>query len=417
MQGIKYQNPSIEPMKILLVEPSFPIPKKSKNHKNFLPIGLLKLASYYRRNGNYIKLVRGNLNVEELRFKPDQIMVTSLFTYWSRYVKESVEHYKKLYPKTKVIVGGIYASLMPKHCKKYTGCDKVFRGIHKKAEKYAESNKLDYALVNNPHPINYQIIHASRGCFRKCDFCGVWKIEPRFTYKRNIKNEISSNKLIFYDNNLLANPYIENILLEIASMRLNGKPIICESQSGFDGRVLISRPKLAKLIKKARFINLRIAWDNNYSEWRGIKKQIDILVEARYPSKEIYVFMLYNFDHNFKEMERKRLKCWEWNVQIADCRYRPLDQTYDNYNSKRKQTKDDYYIHEPIWTDKEVKQFRRNVRRQNICVRHGFSFYSRALENKIISKVKVLQLKNMSKNEAKKILPDAWFPEESTPIR
>ena len=31
-------------MKILLVEPAFPIPPKSKNHKDFLPIGLLKLA-------------------------------------------------------------------------------------------------------------------------------------------------------------------------------------------------------------------------------------------------------------------------------------------------------------------------------------------------------------------------------------
>jgi len=46
-------------MNILLVEPDFPIPAKSKNHKDFLPIGLLKLASYLREEGNTIKLVRG----------------------------------------------------------------------------------------------------------------------------------------------------------------------------------------------------------------------------------------------------------------------------------------------------------------------------------------------------------------------
>lgn len=399
-------------MKILLVEPNFPISKKSKNHKNFLPIGLLKLASYYKKNGVDVKLVRGNLNKEELKFSPDQIMVTSLFTYWSRYVKESVRHYKKIYPKIKVIVGGIYASLMPKHCKKYTGCDKVFQGIYKKAEEYSKNNKLDYTLISNPHPINYQIIHTSRGCFRKCNFCGVWKIEPRFTFKKSIKNELISNKLIFYDNNLLANPYIENILMEISSTRINGKPLICESQSGFDGRVLISRPKLARLIKKARFITPRIAWDNSYSDWKNIKRPINILLEAGYHSKEIYVFVLYNFDHNFKEMEKKRLKCWEWKVQIADCRYRPLDQIYDNYNPRKKQTKDDYYIHEPIWTDEEVKKFRGNVRRQNICVRHGFPFYSRTLENKSISKAKFLRLNNFSKSRVKKFLPDVWFPEE-----
>ena len=29
----------------------------------------------------------------------------------------------------------------------------------------------------------------------------------------------------------------------------------------------------------------------------------------------------------------------------------------------------DYYI-SPLWSDDEVRQFRRNVRRHNICIRH-----------------------------------------------
>ena len=33
-----------------------------------------------------------------------------------------------------------------------------------------------------------------------------------------------------------------------------------------------------------------------------------------------------------------------------------------------------------------VKQFRRNVRRQNICVRHGFYIYSKDLERKKVTK-------------------------------
>ena len=34
--------------RVLLVEPNFPIPNKSRNHSNFLPIGLLKIAGYLR---------------------------------------------------------------------------------------------------------------------------------------------------------------------------------------------------------------------------------------------------------------------------------------------------------------------------------------------------------------------------------
>jgi len=66
-------------------------------------------------------------------------------------------------------------------------------------------------------------------------------------------------------------------------------------------------------------------------------------------------------------------------VQIADCRYRPLDQRYDNYNPKKTQTNDDYYIH-PKWTDRLVKKFRKNVRRQNICVRMDLEHYDAELE-------------------------------------
>ena len=307
---------------ILLVEPEFPIPRKSKNHKNFLPIGLLKLYDFYMSQEHRPKLIRGNKSRQEIgtRFKPKRIMITSLFTYWSKHVKDSVNHYRKLFPEAKITVGGIYASLMPKHCKKYTGCDEVFIGIHKEAERYAKNNTLTYSALSNPHPIDYQIIHASRGCFRKCSFCGTWKIEPDITFKRSIKGEICKKKLIFYDNNLLTNPFIENILYEIISEREKGNFIRCESQSGFDGRILLKKKHLAKLLKQAGFDYPRIAWDGKYSEHPKIDRQLDILKNAGFCSRETYVFMLYNWLIPFEEMERKRIKCWGWKVQIADCR-------------------------------------------------------------------------------------------------
>ena len=384
-------------MNILLVEPEFPIPTKSKNHRDFLPIGLLKLASYHRKREDRVKLVRGNEYFPY--FKPRQIKITSLFTYWSKYVWDSVHYYKENYPRAKVIVGGIYASLMPDHCKK-SGCDEVFVGVNK----HAENCKPAYDLVD----VDYQIVHATRGCIRRCKFCGTWKIEPKFTYKKSIKDEICSNRIIFYDNNLLANPYIENILEELSKASHNGKAVYSESQCGIDGRLLTQ--KLANLLKKSRFINPRIAWDHEFEQNKIIKKQLDILVNAGYRMNDIYIFMLYNWEIPFKEMEKKRLKCWEWGVQIADCRFRPLNQTFDHYSSAKEQTSDDYYIH-PKWTDEEIKKFRRNVRRQNICVRQGFKFYSRTMEKKKISKKNYTNIIGLSKKEIKNRLPDAWFPD------
>jgi hypothetical protein len=89
--------------------------------------------------------------------------------------------------------------------------------------------------------------------------------------------------------------------------------------------------------------------------------------------------MIYNFEPDYYEMLKKLRQCKKWGVQIADCRYRPLKQTYENYNPRERQTNKDYYIH-PEWTDRQVKLFRKKVRQQNIMIRHGFGFYSRELE-------------------------------------
>ncbi|MFH1259020.1 MAG: Fe-S oxidoreductase [Elusimicrobiota bacterium] len=353
-------------MKVLLVEPNFPIPPKSKNHRDFLPIGLLKLASYHRAKGDEVRLIRGNQYLQE--FHPNQIKITSLFTYWSNHVWESVKFYKETYSKAKVIVGGIYASLMSEHCKQ-SGCDEVFVGVDDRVEKF----KPAYDLVD----VDYQIVHTSRGCLRKCKFCGTWKIEPKFISKKSIKDEICSNRVIFYDNNLLANPHIKEILEELKNAKYNGRVVYSESQCGIDGRLLTT--EVAKLLKQARFLNPRIAWDHSYDQRSMIGKQIDMLVEAGYPTKEIYVFMIYNFETDYYEMLKKLKQCKRWGVQIADCRYRPLNQTYDNYNPRKEQTRDDYFIHAK-WTDWQIKLFRRKVRQQNIMIRHGFDFYSRDLE-------------------------------------
>lgn len=89
--------------------------------------------------------------------------------------------------------------------------------------------------------------------------------------------------------------------------------------------------------------------------------------------------MVYNFDIDFEEMEKKRRKCKKWGVQIADCRFRPLNQTFDNYNPRKEQTGNDYHIHSN-WTDAQIRLFRKHVRQQNICIRHGFNSYIGELE-------------------------------------
>lgn len=413
--------------KVLLVEPDFPIPNKSRNHSNFLPIGLLKIASYIRNNiTEDIELIRFKEDKNDdytqlkLNFKsdkdekePDLIFVTSIFTYWSEHVRNAVLHYKNEYPNAKIIVGGIYASLMPKHCLEYTHCDGIIEGPIPEVEEYLPA----YDLVD----VDYQIVHTSRGCIRQCGFCGTYKIEPNWICKSTIKEEILKNKkkkVIFYDNNLLANEYIENILKELIELKKEKKISYVESQSGFDGRILRKKPHLAKMLKEAGFKNPKIAWDYGLVQAPKIKEQIDLLIDAGFTAKEISIFMIYNYELTYEEMEEKRIKCAEWGVQITDCRYRPLDATFDNYSSfkTKGQTEKDYHIHkESGWTDAKVRKFRRNIRRHNICMRHEVDYHSTILERKKVPQKQAQKYREMKYEEVKKHLPDAWSPLEFHP--
>jgi len=183
---------------------------------------------------------------------------------------------------------------------------------------------------------------------------------------------------VFYDNNLLANSHVEELLERLSSLRLNGRRAVCESQSGFDGRIMRQRPELARLIKEANFKVPRIAWDGPYSDVEDIRRQLEILVDAGYSSREVFVFFLYNWDVPYEDMYRKVERLWDWQVQISDCRFRPLDQTYDYFNPRKwrvGQTGKDYHIH-PGWSDQKVRALRKIVRWHNIAMRHrGYAEY------------------------------------------
>lgn len=410
------KNPKIK--SVLLIDPDFPASRKSRNHRDLLPVGLLKIGAYYKSQGIKTKLIRLNkkkdFTKEILDFSPDLVLVTSVFTYWSKEVKEAVEYSKNILPDVNVVVGGVFASLLPEKCKEYTGCDYVYEGIFKEAEGIAP----DYTLLgDDANDIDYQIIHATRGCIRKCGFCGVYKIEPDFKCKESIRNEIIRKKLVFYDNNLLASSNIEKLLEELIQLKKEKIISSCESQSGFDGRVLLKNPKLAILLKKANFISPKIAWDGSVKTAKQRKKEIDVLIDAGYNSKDISIFMIYNYDLDYLELEEKRAFCFKWGVQVSDCRYRPLNRLDDNYNpNKRKGQSNKHYHINPNWTDEEVRAFRRNVRRHNICIRHNMQFYSNKAERMKISKEESMEYRDMSFDEVKKYLDDAWNPAEITYI-
>ena len=394
--------------RLLMIDPDFPKPKKSVNHQDSLPIGLLKIGSYYESMGWDVTLHRLSESYDPPKGEFDEIKITSLYTYWCKWVIGASRWARRNFPNTPIEVGGVWASLMPQKVMELCQCDSVYEGVMEEAEAF----EPNYALLSSP--INYQIIHTSRGCHRRCKACGVYCIEPHQSFISTIKDKIHKRKVVFYDNNLLENPHIENILRELILLKRQKKILHCESQSGFDGRILRRKPHLAEMLWEAGFRYPKIAWDGDVKSWRKREEEIDILEEGGFRRADTSVFMLLNYEQPYSELEFKRMYCWYWGVQVTNCRYRPLDQLNDNFKGKRKnQTIAEYYIH-PNWTDSEIKQFNRNVRRHNMSIRFRAKFHSPSIEYKKLPLKKQQKVRYASFFEATQYLDDAWNPAEFT---
>jgi len=267
---------------ILLVEPDY--------YSKYPPLGLLKLSSFHKASGNKTELVKGI--TDKISFEPDIIYITSLFTWAWKPVWEAIRYYSNKFPNSDVWLGGLYASLMPKHAA-LSGIkpNRIFEGIFCDAEDLLP----DYSLVPDwNEKIGGSIVFASRGCIRSCPYCAVPLIEKSFnSAKKSIKNLIwpGHKKVIFFDNNFLANPHWNEIIDEVEELDLQ-----VDFNQGLDARLITEKvaSKLSRL-KIERMI--RLSYD--YLEMRPfVMKAIELLKSNGLDGRRILVYTLYNFTDN-----------------------------------------------------------------------------------------------------------------------
>ena len=286
--------------RVLLLEP---------NYKNkFPPIGLMKLATYFRLRGDDVVFYKGDLKefvirqiteecVQQLSKVDDNIdwklRFNRIATY-IRYRRKSdlenigiddsedaifiypwIEHFKKFYhsgeykkyprwdwvgvttlftfhwditiqtiefAKTMVkdlknlMVGGVLASIQPKEIEQATGIKPHCGTLHTPYKDIDEDNPyiidelpLDYSILDE---IDYEYpdggsyySYTTRGCIRKCAFCAVWTLEPRYQEYIPLRERIERTRrlygeqqnLLLMDNNVLASEKLKEIIDDIKS--------------------------------------------------------------------------------------------------------------------------------------------------------------------------------------------------------
>jgi len=301
-------------MRILLVEPK----KSKKYHTQYPPLGLLKLAGYYKKKKDKVTFVRGFNNKD---FYPDKIYITSLFTYAWEPVHDVIRYYSNKYKNADITVGGVYATLCEDHLKEtFKNRINVYKGLFQEVEDILP----DYSLIPN---WNASIIFSSRGCIRNCPFCAVKKLEPGFRAKKSIRYLVYSEhqKVILWDNNILASPYWENIFSELEDLKME-----VDFNQGLDARLIDLNVVLR--LKKLKTSIIRLAYDT-LGVRKSLKRAINLLKEHGFRGRRILVYCLYNnpFEKDTPKTFLNRLQdLIDWGVVSYPMRYEPLEPRQKN---------------------------------------------------------------------------------------
>ena len=354
---------------ILLIEPGY----KNK----YPPLGLMKIAQYHGANGkkDNVKFIKGEDKSAE-SYIWDRIYITTLFSFEWNKISETIEYASKLVNQQhdKIFVGGIAASLMHE---KFLSQDKwrgirFIQGLLDKSP--AESLQLDdfeeelYADDLDSTPIedlipDYSILeqidykypvydayfaYATRGCVRKCAFCGVPKLEggmrempPLSKIVGGIEKLYGPKKdLILMDNNVVASPRLKEIIDEVVDLGFaKGATMVnpktgnkvqrrVDFNQGVDARILAKSEHFMKQLSRICLSPLRIAFDHV-----GLMKPYEQAV--RYASASglnfLSNYMLYNFHDTPNDLfQRMRINVSlneELGTQIYSfpMRYQPTD--------------------------------------------------------------------------------------------
>ena len=362
---------------ILLIEPSYP--------NKYPPLGLMKLAAYHGPHGrnDHVTFLKGP-DPQAVFDNWDRIYVTTLFSFEWRRTAAAIDFaiHAAHGDTSRVFVGGIAASLMHQQFTDEPRWDGVrfIKGLLDTAPAQAlqlapsrdfgsddtmgppiEEEIPDYSILdhtNYRYPVHDAYFgYASRGCVRKCSFCGVPQLEGAqrdMPPLANLVNGVAARHgekkdLVLMDNNIAASARYQETISEIADLGFQAGATIKRTGSravkrrvdfnqGVDARILSKSPMYLREMARICISPLRIAFDHI-----GVRKPYETAIRMATDNgiTNLSNYMLYNFMDSPADLYQRLMLNIQLNQELGiriwsfPMRYQPVDLKHRSHVGKK----------------------------------------------------------------------------------
>lgn len=285
------------------------------------PVEFQHIRRLYSRYGLPPEQMRNNLDRIKREHQIDMILVTSGMTYWYRGVHEAISMAREYFLKSKILLGGIYATLFHNHAQLHSGADVVFKGESEKSLLQFISEETGLPVKKNyqgyddypfpayhlyPH-LDYAALMTSRGCPYRCSFCATHDFTESFT-RRSVEKVVEEiefyvmqrriTDLSFYDDALFVNAdkHIKPILNRVIQKKL---PVRFHTPNGLFAKLLDA--ELAGLLVESGFKTIRLSYETKNAERQLRMKKVNDtdlenalrnLEHAGFPRHEVVVYLI-----------------------------------------------------------------------------------------------------------------------------
>ena len=307
-------------------------------------LALMKLSNHHKKNGDEVRLydhrptgraMRKSVPLDLIGW-PDEVLASCVFS-WNREIAKAVSG-AFLAPKVTLSGQGVnYGRLSPE----------------------IDALTPDYSLYPNEH---YAVGFCNRGCFRKCSFCSVPKLEgaivpERFRHPSEWVPDGMSAALLL-DNEFA--DYLPETQAELIGwfQRAGVKYALTQ---GYDLRILARHPEYAQVLAAYK------PWDTNfqgrriYCAWDflgvelAVRRGVQALLDAGFRKGEITPYILIGFNTTHEQDE------YRFNVLWREYGIRPYAMRYNERRDDPWLNRFARFCNRPAFRNVEWSDFSRNL--------------------------------------------------------